>query len=141
MTNPLHRNTILDPPLRGRYIENQAYSEYKHVLVNILRSRYVARTPPLEARSPGRRSNVKNAPRRRLVTSKAATPTSLIRRQFEKAPLSAAGHQPAARADPAERSHYVIISRDGRKLVTMVRIVTTATQPVPRLQIRPIVHN
>ena len=35
-----------------------AYSEYKHVLANILRSRYVARTPPLEARSPGRRSNV-----------------------------------------------------------------------------------
>ena len=36
-------------------------SEYKHVLANILRSRYVARTPPLEARSPGRRSNVENA--------------------------------------------------------------------------------
>ena len=29
---------------------------------NILRSRYVARTPPLEARSPGRRSHVENAP-------------------------------------------------------------------------------
>ena len=41
---------------------NQAYSEYKHVLANILRSRYVARTPPLEARSPGRGSNVENAP-------------------------------------------------------------------------------
>jgi len=40
---------------------NQAYSEYKHLLANILRSRYVARTPPLEARSPGRRSNVENA--------------------------------------------------------------------------------
>ena len=39
-----------------------AYSEYKHVLANILRSRYVARTPPLEARSPDRRSNVENAP-------------------------------------------------------------------------------
>ena len=32
------------------------------LLANILRSRYVARTPPLEARSPGRRSNVENAP-------------------------------------------------------------------------------
>jgi len=32
---------------------NQAYSEYKHVLTNILCSRYVTRTPPLEARSPG----------------------------------------------------------------------------------------
>jgi len=40
---------------------NQAQSEYKHVLANILRSRYVARMPPLEARSPGRRSNVENA--------------------------------------------------------------------------------
>ena len=41
---------------------NQAYSEYKHVLANILRSRYVARTPPLETRRPGCRSNVENAP-------------------------------------------------------------------------------
>jgi len=40
---------------------NQGYSEYKHVLANILRSCYVARTPTLEARSPGRRSNVENA--------------------------------------------------------------------------------
>jgi len=30
---------------------NQAQSEYKNVLANILRSRYVARTPPLEARA------------------------------------------------------------------------------------------
>ena len=43
-------------------IFNQASSEYNYVLANILRSRYVARTPPLEARSPGRRSNVENAP-------------------------------------------------------------------------------
>jgi len=40
---------------------NQTYSEYKHVLANILRSRYVARTPPFEARNTGRRSNVENA--------------------------------------------------------------------------------
>jgi len=40
---------------------NQAYSDYRHVLANILRSRYVARKPPLEARSPGRCSNVENA--------------------------------------------------------------------------------
>ena len=44
-----------------RLIMNQSYSEYKHVLANILRSRYVARTPPLEAHSPSRRSNVENA--------------------------------------------------------------------------------
>jgi len=42
-------------------ITKQAYSEYKHVLANILRSRYVAKTPSLEARSPDRRSNVENA--------------------------------------------------------------------------------
>jgi len=46
----------------GLHRINQAYSEYKHVLATILRSRYVARTPPLEARVPGRRSNVENAP-------------------------------------------------------------------------------
>ena len=40
---------------------NQAYSEYKHVLANILRSLFVARTPSEEARSPCRRSNVENA--------------------------------------------------------------------------------
>jgi len=57
--------------------------------------RVVVRTPPVEARSPGRCSNVENAPRQ----------------------------WPAVRADPAERSHYVIISRDGRKLVTRVRVM------------------
>jgi len=34
-----------------------------------------------------------------------------------RTPPSTASHRPAARADPAERSHYVVISRDGRKLV------------------------
>ena len=47
----------------------------------------------------------------------------------------------ARRPRPAGRSHYVVISRDGRKLVTGSRYVAIATQPVPRLQIRPIVHN
>jgi len=59
---------------------NQAYSEYKHVLANILRSFFVARTPSEEARSPGRRSNVENAARRRPITGKPTTPTSHIRR-------------------------------------------------------------
>jgi len=46
---------------------------------NILRSLYVARTPPVEARSPGRRSNVENAPHRRPVTGqqRAQTPPSI----------------------------------------------------------------
>ena len=47
-----------------------------------------------EARSPRRRSNVENARRR-----------------------------PVARAGPAERSHYVVMSRDRRKLVTRVRVM------------------
>ena len=79
---------------------NQAQSEYKHVLANILRSVFVARTPPVEARSPDCRSNVENAPVR--------------------------GRSPAGgarRPRPACRSHYVVISRDGRKLVTRVRVM------------------
>ena len=47
-------------PVRGKL--NEAQSEYKRVLANILRSLFVARTPSEEARSPGRRSNVENAP-------------------------------------------------------------------------------
>jgi len=51
----------------------------RHVLANILRSPYVTRTPPLEARSPGRRSKC-----------------------WERPP-SPAGHRSAARTHPAER--------------------------------------
>ena len=87
-----------------------------------------------------------------------------------RTPPSPAGHRPAARADtlysvlevffiydtlyltffyitlpyPAERSHYGVISRDGRKLVVMLALCchSNATRgPVQRLQIRPIVHN
>jgi len=108
----------------------------KHVLVNILRSRYVARTPPMEARSPGRCSNVENAP----VDSQS--PASQPR-NFENAPVTRQSAASSARR-PAERSHYVVISRDGRKLQAcklVSRYVAIATQPVHRLQIRPIVHN
>ena len=79
---------------------NQAYSEYKHVLANILRWLFVARTPSEEARSPCRRSSVENAP----VTRQSAASS-------------------ARRPRPAGRSHYVVISRDGRKLVTRVRVM------------------
>jgi len=75
--------------------------EYKHVLANILRLHYVARTPPVEARSPGRRSNVENAPRRRPVTGQPATPTCHIRRAMLRTPPSPAGHLSATRAHPA----------------------------------------
>jgi len=72
---------------------------------------------------PGRRSNVENAPRRRPVTGQPATPTSHIRRAILRTPPSPAGHRPAARVNPAERSHYGAISRDGRKLVTRVCVM------------------
>jgi len=83
-------------------IQNQAYSEYKHALANILRSLFVARTPPMEARSPDCRSNVENAPDGGGTTA------------------------------PASRM---------RRAVLGSRYVAIATQPVPRLKIRPIVHN
>jgi len=38
-------------------------------------------------------------------------------------PPSMASYRPAACAHPSERSHYVVISRDGRKLVTRVRVM------------------
>ena len=63
------------------------------------------------------------------VTGQPATPTSHIRRAIlRRRPPSPASHRPAARAHPAERSHYVVISRDGRKLVTSVRVHSNATR-------------
>jgi len=101
---------VLVSPLEKPGIER--VQACKNLRANILRSLFVARTPPVEVRSPDCRSDVENAP---------------------------VGGGPAAR--PAGRSHYVVISRDGRKLVTRVYVVAIATQPVPRLQIRPIAHN
>jgi len=48
--------------------------------LTFLRSYYVGRTPPVEARSPGRRSNVENAPR--LDGAPALLPQKLGRPQF-----------------------------------------------------------
>jgi len=97
----------------------------------------------VEARSPGRRSNVKNASHRRPVTDEPDMTTSHILRDILRTPPVTRQPQAssACRPRPAGRLHYVIISRDGRKLLTRVRIVAIATQPVPQLQIRPIVHN
>jgi len=59
---------------------NQAQCKYKHVLANILRSLFVARMPSEEARSPGRRSNVENAPSHPPVSGqqRAQTPPSRL---------------------------------------------------------------
>ena len=62
-------------------------------------------------------------PRRRPVTGQPATPASHIRRAILRTSPSPAGHRPAARAHPAERSHYVVISRNRHKLVTRVRVM------------------
>jgi len=83
---------------------------------NILRSLFVARTPPVEDRSADCRSNVENAPLGGQSAGRARFPYAV--RGFV-AP-SPAG---ARRSGPASRSHYVVISRDGRKLVTRVRVM------------------
>jgi len=91
----------------------------------ILCSHYVARTPAVEARSPDCRSNVENAPCRRLVTGKPATATSHIRCAILR--ISPVTRQSPAssphRPRPDGRSHYVVISRHGRNLVTRVRVM------------------
>ena len=91
------------------------------ILANILRLLFVARTPPVEARSPDCRSNVENA----AVGGGPAAPASRMRRAVLGAP-PVARRSPAGgarRPRPAGRSHYVVISRDGRKLVTRVRVM------------------
>jgi len=49
---------------------------------NILRSLFVARTPPVEARSPGHRSNVENAPVDRQSTASQLRPLPIYGAQF-----------------------------------------------------------
>jgi len=105
---------------------SQAQSEYKHVLANILRSLFVARTPLVEARSPGRRSNVENATRRRPIMHGRASDAHFpyTARNFENAPVTRQSPASSARRpSPAGCSHYVLMSRDGRKLVTRVRVM------------------
>ena len=54
-------------------------------------------------------------------------------RNFQNAPVTR--QSPASsvrRPRPDGRSHYAVISRDGRKLVARVRVVAIATQPVHR---------
>jgi len=79
----------------------------------------------VEARSPDCRSNVENAPHRRPITGEPATPTSHIRRAILRThPVTRQSAASSARRPrPAGRSRYVVISRDGRKLVTRVRFM------------------
>ena len=100
-------------------------SEYKHVLANILRSRYVATTPPVEARSPDYRSNVEKAPRSKASNRQASRAHfPYMARNFENAPVTCQSPASSARRPRLYgRSHYVVISWDGRKLVTRVRVI------------------
>jgi len=104
---------------------------------------FVARTPPVEARIPDCRSNVENAPH---LGSRSPVgrprPLPICGAWFffgggaGRLP-SPTARRPARTGDarrlrPAGRSHYVVISRDGRKLVTRdSHYVVIATQPVP----------
>ena len=98
--------------------------------------------PPLEAHSPGRRSNVENTPHQRPVTGQPDTPTSHIWRAILKMP-------------PVTRRSAASSARTPRRAFALCRhiagwmqacnyssrYVAIKTQPVHRLQILPIVHN
>ena len=94
-----------------------------------------------KARIPDCRSNVENARRRRPVADGPTAPACRMRRAVLGAPPSPAERRRACvpaggneherrppagdarRPRPAGRSHYVVISRDGRKLGTRVRVM------------------
>ena len=69
-----------------------------------MRSRYVARTPPVEARSAGRRSSV----------------------QLRTLPVTRRSPASSARTHRRAFALYVVISRDGRKLVIRFSNATRA---------------
>jgi len=73
------------------------------------------RTPPFDGQSPA------SQPR----------PLPIYAAQFWERPPSPASHPPAPRAEPAERSHYVVISRDGRKHITRVHVMLPNTTRAP----------
>jgi len=82
----------------------QDYYKPGIVHANILRSLLVARTPSEEAHSPGRRSNVENAPRRRPITGEPAMPTYHIRRATLRMPPVTCQSACADPAQPAVRT-------------------------------------
>ena len=74
---------------------------YKHVLANILRSLFVARTP-VEARSPDYRSNVENDPVDGQSPASHPRQLPIYGAQFWERPPVTTSQWPAARADPAQ---------------------------------------
>ena len=86
-----------------------------------------------KARIPDCRSNVENAP---VGGGPAAPASRMLRAIFRTSLVTRRSPASSARRPRlAGRSHYVVISRNYGS-----RYVAIATQPVPRLQIRPIVH-
>jgi len=81
--------------------------EHYHWKPAVQATAVMLKTPPIDSQSPA------SQPR----------PIPIYGAQFWERPPSPAGHQPAAHGDPAKRSHYVVISRDGRKLVTWFRVM------------------
>ena len=70
-----------------------------------MRSLFVARTPPVEARSPDCRGNVENAPVGGRASAAAGRPRPLPvcgARFWVRPPPSPAGRRPTVRADPAQ---------------------------------------
>ena len=68
---------------------------------------------------------LRTPPHRRPITGKPVTPTSHIRCAILRTPpvTRQSPASSARRPRPASHSHYVVISWDGRKLVTRVRVM------------------
>jgi len=89
-----------------------------------------------------RRSNVENAPHRRPVTGQPGARYAhflYTARNFENAPVTR--RSPASSARTPRRAFALCRHIAGWTQAWWTRYVAIATQPVPRLQIRPIVHN
>ena len=135
-------------------VNNYAQSDYKHVLANILRSRYFARTPPWNSTVQTAAVMLRTPPVDGQSPASQPRALPIYGAQILRTPpvtrLSPASS--ARRRRPAGRSHYVVISLDGRKLVTGVRVIlpqqrnpcpdckssqqcTTRGQPLPRPQV------
>jgi len=114
-----------------------------YILANILRSRYVARTPPLEARSPGRRSNAENAPSTASHRPASHAHFPYMARNFENAPRQppVTGQQRTQTPPSRPFAQCRHIAGWTQACNYGSRYLAIATQFVHRLQIRPKLHN
>jgi len=131
-TSPFNDRHLHSPITRNRHRASTSMHSLTFCVRFLLPERH-----QWKARIPDCRSNVENFPCRRPVAGGPAAPACRIRRAVLGAPpvarQSPAGDERrrplsspaggARRPRPAGRSHYVVISRDGRKLVTRVRVM------------------